>query len=55
MVPLMVEDGEGVKALLFPKALVLKSGDSCIVLKGEVWKAIKKALIGGGLNGMAES
>lgn len=55
MVPLMVEDGEGVKALLSQKALILKYGDSCIVLKGEVWKAIKKALIGGGLNGMAES
>ncbi|MFA5674622.1 MAG: hypothetical protein WC083_06235 [Candidatus Methanomethylophilaceae archaeon] len=54
MVPLIVE-GEGCKAFLTPTSLILKSDDSCIVLKGEVWKAIKKALIGGGLNGMAES
>lgn len=35
MTPLMMEDGEGVKALLSQKALILKSGDLCIVLKGE--------------------
>lgn len=44
MVPLMVE-GEGCKAFLTPKALVLKSQDSCIVLKGEVWRLIIKAVL----------
>ena len=48
MTPLMMEDGEGVKALLSQKALIIKSGDSCIVLKGEVWKAIRKAIVEGG-------
>lgn len=46
MVPLMVE-GEGCKAFLTSKTLTVKSGDSCIILKGDMWEAIKKAVVEG--------
>ena len=47
MVPLMVE-GEGCKAFLTHKTLTVKSGDACVILRGEVWEAIRRALIEGG-------
>jgi len=47
MVPLMVE-GEGCKAFLTHKTLTVKSGDACIILKGEVWETIRKAVEEGG-------
>ena len=48
MVPLIVE-GEGCKAFLTHKTLTVKSGDACVILRGEVWEAIRKALIEGGM------